>query len=311
MKTNSESADSVRKSHAHKSIYLALSANIAIAVAKMTAAALTLSSAMMAESIHSLADSANQLLLLVGIKRSRRPPSEDHPLGYGKALYFWSFLVALIMFSVGGAYSFYEGLQKFLHPEPMYHPAVAIIVLIFSIAAEGTSFLGCMREINRDRRGKSLAAWFRETRKSDLLVVYGEDMAALIGLGLALAAVVLTLVTGNPVFDALGSMVIGLLLMLVAIFVGIEIKALLIGQGVEPDKGKEMKDFLEQQPEITEIYNLITLQLGSDIMVAVKARMTDCSSPQELIEAINRCENAFRETYPRVLWLFFEPDIRD
>jgi len=176
----SHGADSV------KSIIFALCANLAIAISKLIAAVVTGSSAMMAESVHSLADSGNQLLLLLGIKHAKRPPSPDYPLGFGKAVYFWSFIVALILFSMGGAYSIYEGIHKLHHPEPLSYPYVAVGVLLFSIAAESVSMWGCLREVNKELRGRSLGQWFRETRQSELLVVFGEDLAALLGLTLAL-----------------------------------------------------------------------------------------------------------------------------
>ena len=177
-----------------KSIFFALGANLAIAIAKLVAAVLTGSGSMMAESIHSLADCCNQLLLLVGIKHAKRPPSPDYPLGFGKAVYFWSFIVALILFSMGGLYSIYEGIHKLHHPKPLNYALVAVGVLLFSIIAESVSMWGCLREVNKERRGRSLRQWFRETRQSDLLVVFGEDLAALIGLSFALIAVLCAMV---------------------------------------------------------------------------------------------------------------------
>ena len=294
-----------------KSIFFALGANFAIAVAKLAAAVFTGSGAMMAESIHSFADCGNQLLLLVGLRKAKQPPSPEYPLGFGKAIYFWSFIVALILFSMGGLYSIYEGIHKLHNPEPVSAPLVAVVVLIFSMIAEGTSLRGCMREVNKVRGNHSIIRWFRETRQSDLLVVFGEDSAALFGLSFAMGAVILTWVTGNPMWDALGSIGIGVLLVLVAFFVGIEVKALLIGQGVEPRIRKNMLAFLEKRPEIEQIFRLLTLQMGNDVMVAVKAGMKEKDSAQSLITAINTCEKAFREEFPQTMWLFFEPDTVD
>ena len=301
----SHGADSV------KSIFFALGANLSIAVAKLAAAIFTGSGAMMAESIHSFADCGNQVLLLVGLRRAELPPSPDYPLGYGKAIYFWSFIVALILFSMGGLYSIYEGIHKLHNPSPLSSPLVAIGVLIFSMAAEGTSLWGCMREINKVRGNRSIIRWFRETRQSDLLVVFGEDTAALMGLSFALAAVILAWITGNPMWDALGSIGIGVLLVLVAFFVGLEVKALLIGQGVEPETRQKMLSFLEGCPEVEKIFSLLTMQMGKDVMVSVKAQMVEKKSAEEMILAINRCEAAFREAFPETMWLFFEPDIKD
>ncbi len=301
----SHGADSV------KSIFFALGANFAIAIAKLAAAIFTGSGAMMAESIHSFADCGNQVLLLIGIKNAKQPPSSEYPLGYGKAIYFWSFIVALILFSMGGLYSIYEGVHKLHNPEPISGPLIAIGVLIFSMLAEGTSLWGCMREVNKVRGNRSIIRWFRETRQSDLLVVFGEDTAALMGLSFALLAVIATWITGNPMWDALGSVCIGVLLILIAIFIGIEVKALLIGQGVEPVTRKKMLDFLAARPEVEKVFNLLTLQMGNDVMVAVKAKMTGQQTAEELITAINSCEAAFKEQFPATMWLFFEPDNQD
>ncbi len=291
-----------------KSIFFALGANGAIFVAKLAAALVTGSGAMLAEAIHSLADTGNQILLLVGIKQAKRPPTPDYPLGFGKSIYFWSFIVALIMFSLGGMFSIYEGVHKLQHPEPIANPWLAVGVLLFSIAAEGTSLWGCLREVNKVRGGRSLLTWFRESRQSELLVVFGEDSAALIGLSLALVAVGVTMITGNPLYDALGSISIGVLLVLIAIFIGIEVKNLLIGQGVEPALKKKMIASFEEEEKIGQVLNLLTLQLGNDVMVAVKARMQNCSTAEDMVDAINACEARFREKFPETLWLFFEPD---
>lgn len=293
------------------SILFALGANFAIFLAKLTAALYTGSGAMMAEAVHSLADSGNQLLLIVGLRRAKRPPNADHPLGYGKTIYFWSFIVALILFSMGGMFSIYEGIHKIQHPEPLTSPWLAIAVLVFAIAAESVSLWGCLREVNKVRGDRSLPAWFRESRESELLVVFGEDVAALLGLGLALIGVGLALLTTNPLFDALGSIAIGLLLLIIAVMIGVEVKQLLIGQGVDPRTHAAIVAFLLDQEEISAVFNLITLQLGHDVMVAVKAEIRPYPNQTEMIQAINRCEKRLKQAFPQVVWSFFEPDIRD
>ena len=294
-----------------KSIIFALSANLTIAVSKLIAAAVTGSGSMMAESIHSLADSGNQLLLLLGIKHAKHPPSPDYPLGFGKAIYFWSFIVALMLFSMGGVFSIYEGFHKWHHPEPLTYPYIAIGVIVFSIIAESVSMWGCLREVNKVRGERTLKQWFKETRQSDLLVVFGEDLAALLGLSFALIAIILTLITGNPAYDAVGSISIGVLLVVIALLIGREVQALLIGQSVEPEQRIQLLEFLETQSEIDHVFNLLTLQLGKDVMVAVKAKMVKMDSAEALINAVNRCEVALKQAFPQVLWLFFEPDIID
>jgi len=294
-----------------KSIVFALSANFLIAIAKFTAAYITKSGSMLAEAIHSLVDTSNQLLLLLGINRSKQPASEEHPLGHGKSIYFWSFIVALILFSLGGVYAIYEGIHKLESPAPIEAPLIAIGVLLFSIVAEGFSLWGCIREVNKVRTGRSFVQWFKDSRQSELLVVFGEDIAALFGLVFALVAIVLTMITGDPIFDAIGTIVIGSLLVFIAIFLGKEVKDLLIGQGVEPHIKKQMLQQLMQQKTIEKVFNFLSLQMGDDVMVAVKVKMTETSSASQLIEDINACEVAFKQAYPQVRWLFFEPDHRD
>ena len=294
-----------------KSILYALFANLAIAIAKFGAAFWTGSGAMMAEAIHSLADSCNQLLLLFGMKRSKRPPDLDYPLGYGKSIYFWSFLVAVILFSLGGMFSIYEGIHKFSQPEPLNSPMIAVGVLIFAIIAESISLWGCMQAVNKERFGRSLIRWFRESRSSELIVVFGEDVAALLGLGVALLAVLASAITGNPVYDAMGTIAIGALLVIIAFLLAIEVKDLLIGQGVEIHVSDKMRRFLLERPEVDKLYNLLTLQMGHDAMVAVKVKMHATGSEDELLNAINRVEHDFRLAFPISKWLFFEPDNRD
>ena len=294
-----------------KAIFLALGANFAIFVSKLVAAIVTGSGAMLAEAVHSLADCGNQGLLLLGMRQAKRPPSDEYPLGWGRALYFWSFLVALLLFSVGGMFSIYEGVHKLGHPEPLKWPWLALGVLGFGIVAEGFSMHGCLQEVDKARGGRSLWRWFRETRSSELLVIFGEDFAALIGLCLAALAVGITMLTGNLLFDALGTIAIGVLLVIIAIAVAIEVKALLIGQGVEPARRAELLDFLEGRPEVAEVLNLITVQMGPDVMVAVKARMAPAASDRALIDAINTVERAMKAEFGDVRWSFFEPDVAD
>ena len=294
-----------------RSILYALFANLAIAVAKFGAAFWTGSGAMMAEAIHSVADSCNQLLLLFGMKQSTRPPDLDYPLGYGKSIYFWSFLVAVILFSLGGMFSIYEGVHKFTNPVPLNNPMIAVGVLVFAIIAESVSLWGCMQAVNKERHGRRLARWFRESRSSELIVVFGEDVAALLGLVLALLAVLVAAITGNPIYDAIGTIAIGILLVVIAFLLAIEVKDLLIGQGVEIHISDRMRKFLLERPEVDKIYNLLTLQLGPDAMVAVKARMKPTGSENDLLDAINRVEHDFRIAFPMAKWLFFEPDNRD
>lgn len=294
-----------------KAILFALGANFAIAVTKYIAAFITNSGSMLAEAVHSTADCGNQLLLLLGLKLAKRPPSPDYPLGYGKETYFWSFVVALMLFSVGGLFSLYEGWHKLHAPEELSYPLLALGVLAFGIVAESFSTWGCLREVNKERGARSIWQWFRTSRNAELLVILGEDLAALLGLTVAFVAVSVTWATGNPMWDALGSMAIGALLIVVAILVGIEVKSMLVGQGVEPAMRDEMIRAIESQPGVDKVLNLISLQLGPDVMVAVKARMKPAGSEAGMLKAINRAEAEFRRLYPQVAFLFFEPDHSD
>ena len=291
-----------------RAVLLALGANAAIFVAKLGAALLTRSGSMLAEAVHSLADCGNQGLLLLGLRQAKRPPSPDYPLGWGKALYFWSFLVAILLFSVGGMFSLIEGLHKLADPQPLRWPWLAVAVLAFGVVAESFSLAGALAAINITRGTRSLWRWFRDSRQSELIVVFGEDLAALLGLALALLAVLATLLTGDPRWDALGSLAVGVLLVVVALFIAVEVKALLIGQSVEPALRDALRGFIAERPEVLRVFSLITLQLGPDVMLAVKAEMAPGADP---VAAINAVERELKARFPVVRWSFFEPDVAD
>jgi len=294
-----------------RAVFFALGANFSIFIAKSIAAAITGSGAMLAEAVHSLSDCGNQGLLLLGAAQAKRKATADAPLGFGKAVYFWSFLVALLLFAVGGMFSVYQGWQKLHHPEPIQHVGLAVGVLVFAILAEGAALRTCLKLINARRGHRSLWQWFRTTRQADLVVVFAEDVAALAGIALALAAIVLSAVTGNPIYDAIGTICVGALLIVVAVFIAIEIQAMLIGHSAAPWLIREMQAFLAERPEIKRVFSLITLQLGNDIMVSIKALMTEERDAQRMIADINRVEADLRVRFPQVRWSFFEPDIED
>ena len=294
-----------------KSIIFALSANLGIAITKTVAAVITGSGAMLAESIHSYADCGNQGLLFLGLKAAKKKPDVEHPLGYGKSTYFWSFIVALMLFSLGGLFSIYEGIHKLHSTEELNSPYVAIIVLSVSMLLEAVSLWGCITQINKVRHGVSLWQWLKNSRQSELVVVFGEDIAALFGLLFALVAVVLSLVTGNPIYDSIGSIGIGILLVIVSFFVAVKVKSLLIGQSADEDIRLGINDFLEKRPEIEQVLNVITLQLGPQIMLTVKAKMAEKKSVEKLINDINACEKELKSLFPTVQWVFFEPDKED
>jgi len=291
-----------------RAVLYALAANFGIFVAKAVAAGVTGSTSMLAEAIHSFADCGNQGLLLRGMREAKRPADREHPLGYGRVVYFWAFLVAVLLFTVGGAFSIYEGVHKLSSPAPIAWPGVAIGVLAIAVILESFSLAGCVREIRKVFPRGSLWRYFRQSRDSELIVVLGEDIAALAGLVVALLAVLLAWITGNPVFDALGSIVVGALLILVAILLSIEIKAMITGQSAEPVVESQIRALIVARPEVGDLFSLITLQLGDGLLVAVKARMREARSAQALIDDVNRVEAAVRSTFPQIAWLFFEPD---
>jgi cation diffusion facilitator family transporter len=295
-----------------RAILYALGANFGIAAAKYVAAFWTGSGSMLAEAIHSSADCANQLLLLLGLRQARRPASADFPLGHHRATYFWSMIVALMLFFMGGAFSVYEGVERLLHPQPLQHGLIAMAVLGCAVVLEAFSLWGALREIRRIAGSQPLLAWFRETRQSELMVVAGEDIAALLGLALAFIAVAASVVSGNPLWDALGTLAIGIVLMVIAVAVMIEVKGLIVGESAAPRLRAEIEDFVAAQPEVERVLNVITLAWGDKVVVAVKARMRgmEACSGRQMVEAINAVEGRLQERFPSAAWVFFEPDTR-
>lgn len=295
-----------------RAIYYALGANFGIAVSKYVAAFWTGSGSMLAEAIHSTADCANQLLLLLGLKQARRPASADFPLGHHRVTYFWSMIVALLLFFMGGAFSVYEGIERLLHPQPLQYGLIAMAVLACAVVLEALSLWGAMREIREIAGPQRFLAWFRETRQSELMVVAGEDIAALLGLVLAFVAVAATTITGNPLWDALGTLAIGIVLMVVAIAVMIEVKGLIVGESVAPALRAEIGAFVAAQAEVEQVLNVITLAWGEKVVIAVKARMRDMEtqSGRQMVDAINAVEARMQQRFPNAHWVFFEPDLR-
>jgi cation diffusion facilitator family transporter len=292
-----------------RAILFALGANTGIAITKFGAAAYTGSGAMLAEAIHSVADCANQLLLLLGLHRARRPESPDYPLGYHRVVYFYAMMVALLLFLVGGLFSIYEGWHRLHGGEPLTSPLVALGVLAVAIVLESISLWGALREIRKVQRRRSFLRWFRETRQSELMVVAGEDIAALGGLVLAFIAVLAPMVTGNPLFDALGSMAIGALLVIIAVAILLEVKGMIVGESAEPELREAIRTLVTAQPEVRSVLSLITLQWGEKLVIAVQAEMTPVAGAAELVAAINRVEAKIQSEYPQARWVFFEPDV--
>ncbi|WP_341318669.1 cation diffusion facilitator family transporter [Paraburkholderia sp. IMGN_8] len=297
------------KEESPKAIFYALAANLGIAVCKFAAAAFTGSGSMFAEAIHSTADCGNQLLLLFGLREARKPASPLHPMGKGREINFYSLLVALLLFFVGGAFSVYEGVHRLFAREPLQYAYVALVVLGVSVVLEALSLWGAVKEIRKTNPDKSMWRWFRETRESELLVVAGEDIAALAGLAIAFVAVLLTMVTGNPLYDALGSIGVGLLLMVIAWLVAREVKSMIVGESASPEVRRAIEAHLRARNEIRGIINMITLQWGRHVVVAVQAEMIDYASGRALVDAINVIEADLQAAFPQVRWVFFEPDV--
>lgn len=288
----------------------ALVANSGIAVAKFGGWAFTGSATMLAEAIHSVADCANQGLLLLGMKQAAKPPSEAHPLGEHRAVYVWSLVVALLLFFVGGLFSLYEGVHHLTNPEPIKHAIPALIILAIAIGLEGWSLKGAMDSSAEEREGKTFYQWFRETRETELLVVTGEDIAALGGLVFAFLAVGASYITGNPIYDALGSCAVGLLLMIVAVFVVIEVFGLLVGESVEPDLRDEIVQYVTDQPEVEKVYNIFAMAHGSKIWLALKVKLENSANitGDDVADITDMVEERIQQKYKQVGWIFFETD---
>ena len=286
--------------------------NAVIATSKGIAAGITGSGAMLAETLHSFADCGNQLLLLLGIKQSKRVADAQHPLGYGRTMYFWSFIVALLLFSGGGVFSIYEGVHKLRHPEPVGDLLVGIVILVLAIVLEGWSTLGNIKVMNTRRGKMPFFRYLRETKDSDLVVVFGENSAAVLGLVLALGAMLLSKATNDGRWDAIGSLSIGAVLVGVAIFLAKEVKSLLIGESADPALTKIAEQLAEADPNVEKVVRVLTIQQGpGEIIVAMKLQFRAGLETAQLVEAINAFERNLEAAAPEVKWSFIEPDNAD
>ena len=303
-------ASSTHESTARAILYAFL-ANFGIAIAKTWAAGVTGSGSMMAEAIHSYADTGNQVLLYLGLKQSQRPADDEHPLGYGKLSYFWSFIVAILLFSMGGVFSIYEGIHKLQHPEPLTQIWIAIVVLVLAIVLEGSSLFGALREIRKVRGARPFGEWLKHTRNSELVVVLGEDVGAQFGLILALGFLILAAITGNPIYDAFGSICIGVILIVISAFIAWRIRSLLVGRSADPDIQEAIDEIIAAQESIEICFNTITVQFGPDTMLAAKIKMRSGQSIGEAVASINALERDLKARVPNLKWCFIEPDVAD
>jgi len=294
-----------------KAIIAALLANAGIAVSKFVAFLLTGSSSMLAEGVHSVADTSNQALLLLGGKRAKKEPTAVHPFGFGRERYFWSFVVSIILFTLGALFAIYEGEEKIRHPHELESAAVAIGVLVIAIGLESFSFYTAIRESNHIRGEASWVHFVRRAKVPELPVVLLEDLGALVGLFLALLGVGLTIITGNPVWDGIGTLCIGLLLGAIAIVLSIEMKSLLIGEAADPVEEARIAAAIESSPTVNDLLFLRTQHFGPDeLLVTAKVEFRADLSMVELADAIDAVEVAIRADVPTAKYLFIEPDVR-
>jgi cation diffusion facilitator family transporter len=295
-----------------KAILAALAANLGIAVAKFVAFGFTGSTSMMAEGVHSVADSGNQALLILGRKRSERDRTPEHPFGFGRERFFYAFIVAVVLFTVGSLFSLYEGFHKFTDPHPVESPGWAFGVLVFAIALEGYSFRTAIKESTPLRAGRSWVAFIRRAKAPELPVVLLEDLAALLGLVLALLGVALAVITGDGVWDGVGSMTIGVLLGVVAIILAIETKSLLIGEAADPEVERAIRGALESGAEVQHVIELRTQHLGpEDLLVAAKIAVRHDDTAAEITKGIDAAESRIRAAVPIASHIFLEPSLGD
>lgn len=295
----------------NKAIIAAFLANMGIAVAKFAAWLLSGSASMLAEAIHSVADSGNQLLLLLGGRKARRAADSEHPFGYGRERYVYAFVVAIILFSVGGLFSIYEGVDKLTHPHELENAWIPITVLIIAIGLESFSLRTAIKESNRIRlKGQSWVSFVRHAKAPELPVVLLEDIAALTGLVFALFGVGMTVITHNPVWDAIGTLMIGTLLILVAITLGIETKSLLVGEGATDADHAAIVAAIGAGPEIEKLIHIKTLYLGPDeLLVAAKLGFAHDKSLADVANDIDLIEQRVRQAVPAARVIYLEPDL--
>jgi cation diffusion facilitator family transporter len=293
-----------------KAIIAALTANVAIAVSKFVAAFFTGSSSMLAEGIHSVADSGNQLLLLLGGKRAQRASDKEHPFGYGRERYFYAFVVAVVLFAIGALFSLYEGYHKISEPTAVESPIWAFTVLIFAIIAESFSFRTAIKESNPLRKGQSWVSFIRRSKSPELPVILLEDLGALFGLVFALFGVAMAVITGNGVWDGIGTLMIGVLLAVIAIVLAIETKSLLLGEGASSEVEEQIRIALEGSPDVARVIHMRTLHLGpEELLVAAKIAVEHDDTASQVARGIDEAERRIRDAVPIARVIYLEPDL--
>jgi len=293
-----------------KAVVAAFLANLGIAIAKFVGFAITGASSMLSEAIHSVADTGNQALLLLGARQARRHASEDHPFGYGRERYFWAFVVSVVLFTLGSLFAIYECIHKIQHPEPISSPAVAITILAVAIVLEGLSFRTAIVESIKVKGRKGWWSFLRTAKAPELPVVVLEDAGAMVGLVAALGAIIISIVTDNGVWDGIGSVFIGGVLGVIAVFLCIEMKSLLIGEAAEPSVRTKVADIVEGTPGVSRLIHERTQHLGpEDILLAIKVEFEPGMSVEELARGIDEIEAAVRAAVPEVGPIYVEPDL--
>jgi len=293
-----------------RAVVAALGANLGIAVTKFIAFLFTGSASMLAEAVHSVADTGNEVLLLVGRGRSLRPASDEHPFGYGRERYFYGFVVSVMLFTVGAAFSVYDGIHKIVNPEAIRAPLVALVVLALSAVLEGFSLRTGVREANKVRGDRNWGTFIRRTKAPELPVVLLEDLAALIGLGFAFAGVTLSWLTGNGQWDGAGSLAIGLLLATAAAILAVEMKSLLIGESASAEMQRMIIAALEDGPEVSRVIHMRTVHISPDsILVAAKIAVRATDSAAQIAAGIDAAERRVRAAVPTASTIYLEPDI--
>ena len=282
-------------------IIQSLLVNVAIALVKAVAAYFTKSGSMLAEALHSFSDCGNQILLLVGVRQAKKPADEKHPFGYGRAIYFWSFMVAMMLFLGGGVFSVYEGIHKIRDPEPVERVWLGVLILAISLVLEGGSCLSNIRELNKRRGKKPFFQHLRDTTDSDLIVVFGENAAAVVGLTFAIVALGLADLTGNGRWDGIGSVAIGLVLVGVAIFLATEVSSLLLGEAADPEIDAITRKVAKETPEMEAVLNVLTMQQGpGEVLVHVKIAFVATLTITETCTVINEFEARLRAAQPEI-----------
>lgn len=297
-------------SGASKAIFAALFANLGIAITKFVAFLFSGSSSMLAESVHSLADTSNQALLLLGGRRSRKKATAEHPFGFGRERYVYAFVVSIILFSVGGVFALYEGVDKLQHPHELENAWLPILVLVIAIGLESFSLRTAIVESNHVRGKQGWVAFIRHSKAPELPVVLLEDFAALVGLVFALFGVGLTIITGDAMWDAIGTLAIGVLLVLVAIVLGIETKSLLVGEGATAADSDAIRNAINAHPKVEALIHMKTLYLGPDeMLVGAKVAFGKATKLADLATSINELESTIRAAVPLARVVYIEPDV--